>query len=339
MRIIHTGITLLLLLFSTHLLAQSTIEKFVKQGIEYHDNGEYDLAIETYKKALDIDQNSPLVHYEIALSFFKKGDYEETIKHSDIVLNQNADYLIQAYMAKGSALDMLGKTKKSIKLFEKAIKKSGGHYLLYYNLALNYYKLNELNKAEENVLSAIELNSNHPSSHLILANIHNSQGNSVQSLLATHYFLFLEPNTSRSIQTYQMLQENFGGNVTRDENKPNTVNIMLSINDDSQFGAAELMVSLLEASKSTEENKGKTEDELFIENTDSFFTILGELNKKKDNDIWWSFYIPFFYDIADSEHIETYCKYISQSGNKNSMEWLYENETKIEEFDKWLTNE
>ncbi|HBU76946.1 MAG TPA: hypothetical protein DEF18_02490 [Muricauda sp.] len=336
MKIIQTGFLIAIVLFSTTIFAQSEIEAFVQEGIQYHDSGDYEKAIETYQKALKLDPKSTLVNYEIALSYFTKGDHKEAIKYSDVVLKQNEDYLIPAYITKGSSLDMLGKTKESIKLFKKAIKKTDGHYLLHYNLGLNYFKTNDLDAAEENVLKAIELNPNHSSSHLMLAHIHNQKGNSVQTLIAAHYFLFLEPNSNRALEAYAMLQNNFGGNVSKDENKANTINILLSSNNDSQFGAAELMVSMLEASKSLEENEGKTDDEMFVQNTEKFFKILGELKKKKDKEIWWTFYTPFFYDLAKSEHLETYCKYISQIGNENSRKWIAENESQLNEFDKWL---
>jgi len=336
MKIRQIGIALLLVFLSTQSIAQSNIEDFVKEGIQYHDKGDYDKAIETYKKALKINPQSTLVNYEISLSYFSKGDYKKAIKYSDAVLNQKKEYLLQAYMTKGSALDMLGKTKESIKVFETGIKKTEGHYLLYYNLALNHYKLNNLNEAGENVIKAIKNNSNHSSSHLMLANIHNQKGNSIQTLLAIHYFLFLEPNTKRSLEAYLILQENFAGNVSKDENKPNTINITLLPNNDSQFGAAELMISMLEASRSLEENEGKTNDEMFVENTESFFKVLGELKKEKNKEIWWTFYTTFFYDLAKSDQLETYCKYITQSGNENSKKWLADNENKLTSFDNWL---
>jgi len=338
MKIKRIGIALTLLFISIQGFSQSSIEDFVKEGIQYHDTGDYDKAIETYEKALEINPTSALVNYEIALSYFSKGDYKKAIKYSDIVLNQNAEYMLQAYTTKGSALDVLGKTKKSIKLFEKAIRQTKGHYLLYYNLAINYYKINNFDQAEENVIKAIESNPNHPSSHLMLANIHNQKGNAVQTLLATHFFLFLEPGTKRSVEAYQILQENFGGNVSKDGTKPNTINIMLSPNADNQFGAVELMISLLEASNSLDENKGKTRDEMFVENTESFFKTLGELKKEKNKEIWWTFYTTFFYDLAKSEHLETYCKYITQGDNESSKKWLIEHEDKLAEFDKWLNN-
>lgn len=331
-------ISLIIICSSTLIHSQTSLEDYVQQGIQYHDNGEYDKAIETYMKALELNPKSTLVNYEIALSYFQKGNYKSAIEYSDNVLKQKSTHMLQAYLTKGSALDVLGKTKESIKLFEKAIKQKYGHYLLYYNLGLNYYNTNELDKAEENVIKAIELNSNHSSSHIMLANIHNNQGNSIQTLLATHYFLFLEPNSSRSIEAFQMLEENFGGNVSKDDTKPNTINIMLSVSDNNEFGAAEMMVSLLEASKSIEENKGKTDDEMFVENTESFFKIMGELKKEENNTIWWTFYTTFFYNLAKSSHLETYCNYISQSTNENSRKWLVVKEDKLADFDEWLKN-
>jgi tetratricopeptide (TPR) repeat protein len=332
-------LTVTFLFSSIFIFAQNSVEDYVKEGIKYHDNGDYDKAIIAYNKALKLEPKSTLVNYEISLSYFSKGNYKDAIKYSDFVLKQKENHMLQAYLTKGSALDMLGKTKESIKLFEKALKQKEKHYLLYYNLGLNYYKLNNLDKAEENVINAIGLNSNHASSHLMLANIQNQKGNSVQTLLATHYFLFLEPNSKRSKEAYQILQNNFDGNVSKDSTKPKTINIMLSSNNDSQFGAAELMISMLEASKSLEENEGKTDDEMFIENTESFFKVLGELKKKKNKEIWWTFYTTFFYDLAKSEHLETYCKYISQSVNESSQKWLTENNNKLTEFDTWLKSE
>lgn len=333
------GIILILFFTLNKVIAQSNINNLIKEGIQYHDKGDYKKAIETYEKALGIDPKSALANYEIALSYFSNKNYEQAINHSDIVLNQNEKYMLQAYMTKGSALDLLGKTKESIKLFKKAIKKTKGHYLLNYNLALNYYKIDDLENAEENIISAIEQNSNHSSSHLLLAKIHNTKGNSVQTLLATYYFLFLEPNTTRSSEAYQLLQSNFGErSVSKNPDKPNAINITLTENKDTQFGAAELMISMLEVSKSLEENKGKTSDEMFLKKTDSFFTILGELKEDKNKEIWWTFYTTFFYDLTKSEHIETFCKYITQNKNETSQEWITKNEEKLINFGNWLKN-
>ena len=88
-----------------------------------------------------------------------------------------------------------------------------------------------------------------------------------------------------------------------------------------------------------DENKDKTEEELFEENTATFFGIMGELKEKKNKSIWWTFYTPFFYKLSESIHMETYCKYITQVGKPDAAQWLRDNEEKVNAFDKWLKSQ
>ncbi|WP_299227619.1 tetratricopeptide repeat protein [uncultured Psychroserpens sp.] len=328
---------LFLLCFNFTHAQEDTINSYVEEGISHHEDGNYDKAIETYKKALKIEPKSSLVNYEISLTYFYMRDYENAIKHSDIVIKNNDKHLKEAYLTKGSSLDNLGKTQESIKLLKKGIKKFKNEGLMYYNLALNYYRLQDFKNAEDIIAQGIEVKKDHPSSHLVLGYINYNNKKRAQALMNLHYFLFLEPNTARAKEAANLVQTIMKSNVSRDNNKPNTINISLSFPDeDDDFGPAELMISMLEASKSLEENEGKTEDELFIENTDSFFTVLGELKKKKHASIYWDFYVPFFYALAKSEHMAAYCYYVMQSVNPNSETWLDTNSDKLSNFDEWL---
>lgn len=331
----NTYIIMFIALFTLQLTAQNNIKIFIEEGIAHHDRGEFDEALEAYKKALILDPQSTVVNYEMALSYFQKKDYKNAIARADIVIDKKEDNLINAYLVKGSALDMLGKVKESIKLFEKAIRKFPDDYLLHYNLALNYYKLNQMDKAQENVNTAIKNNPSHNSSHWVLANIEFAKGNTVQSLLANHYFLFLEPNSSRSLNAYKLLRKNFGANVTQEKDNAITINVSMG-EDDDPFSPAALMLGLMGASNLLPENADKTPEEFFAENTESFFKILGELKKEKQTGLYWDYYVPFFYNLSKSEHLETYCMYISQSGNEKAMAWLDANPEKIEAFSAWL---
>lgn len=320
----------------TVVYGQTTIQEYVQEGISYHDAGDYDKAIASYLKALEIDPISALVNYELSLSNFQKGDYRAAIKYADVAIDQGGDYMLQGYLVKGSCLDNLGKTKKSIKLFESALEKLGGDYLLFYNLGLNYYKEGDTEAAEKNIYSAIDLNPNHSSSHLMLANIHNARGNKVQTLLASYFFLFLEAGSARSIEAFEILESQLYGNVKQDTEKENTINISLFVGEQSEFQAIELMISLLAASNMTEENEGKTWGELFVENTNSFFTLMGEQKEGKSASIWWDFYTPFFYELSQTSHLETFCYYVSHVAKLESQEWLSKNEEKINKFNEWL---
>lgn len=329
-----------LLLLSTFLYSQISVDSLVEVGIQYHDNGEFVQAIETYKTALEIEPNSPLVNYEIALTYMYAGDYQNAIKHSDKVIKKNDKYLLQAYLVKGSCLDYLGKTKESIKLFKKGIKKFGDDHLLYYNLGYNYYNIKEFDKAEEAFIKAINTKANHASSHLFLGYLMYEKNQRVQSLLSLHFFLLLEPNSERSQNAYNLLQSQLSGGVEKNQEEPGKIDIFLSPDQlKSEFGTIDMMITILEASKSLEENEGKSDDQMFIENTTSFFKILGEHKTKENTGFWWDFYVPFFYLIAESEHIDTYCYYISQSTKETAVDWLKENEKRVTDFAKWLSEE
>ena len=246
--------------------AQEDVNSLVKEGIKLHDAREYDKAIAIYKKALKIDPKSSLVNYEIALSYMQNQDYKNAVKYSDKVLKaKNAKHELAAYMVNGSALDMLGETNKSIKVFKKAIKKYRSH-LLYYNLALNYFKLKDFDNAEKYATKGIEIKASHASSHFMLGNLHSIKGNKVQAILATYYALFLEPNSKRAKSAYKLLKANIASGVKKDKNKPNTLNLSIS-GDKEEFSVAELTLAMLEANRLSKENKDKSEQQIFKENT------------------------------------------------------------------------
>lgn len=313
------------------------IESLVQAGVQHQDKGEYAKAIELYNKALNIDPKSELVNYELAMTYMYSGDNEKAIKHSDVVIKQNKELLLPAYIAKGSALSNLGKTKDAIKVFEEALAKFGEHHMVYFNIGISYSKIQENEKAELAFINAIKNNPNHASSHYALAIIKNEQGERVPSLLSLYYFLLLEPSSKRAETAYQLLQKQLGGNVQKDANDPMKINIFLN-SKETEFSTIETLLAMLEASSSLEENKDKTPEELFAKNTQLLFSMLGEQKEQDKNKsiFWWDFYVPFFYDLRKSGFTEVFCNYISLSSNKKAREWLQTNEEKLDNFGKWL---
>ncbi len=319
---------------------QVKMDSLMKIGVQYHDQGEYAKAIEVYTKALMLDIKSPLVNYELAMTYMSSGDYKNAIKHSDIVIEQNRKHALPAYIIKGSALSDLGLIKEAIKIFEEAIAKFGKHYLVYFNLGVSYIKIQDDRNGELAFINAINANPDHPSSHYLLAIIKNQQNERVQSLLGLYYFLLLEPSSPRSEAAYSLLRKQLGGNLQKDKNDSTKVTIIVDASKkDSEFSSVEFMIPMLEASNNLKENKGKSPEELFIENSKSLFSMLGQLKTKdgkKKTGIWWDFYIPFFYKLAESEYMDVFCYYISMSSNKKAEDWLKANNEKFENFKKWL---
>ena len=334
MKYLFSTFILLLSLFSVH--GQTAADSLIILGAQYFDNGQYKEAIEKYKQALELDPESDLVHYELAYTYLQSGNYERSIEHSDIVLTSSMEdnLLLGAYNTKGSALNSLGRTDEAIKILKEGIEKYSENYLLYYNLAMAYYKAKDYDQSEEAFIHVLDLHPYHSSSHWGLARIKAEQGKRVQSILSSYFFLFVETETYRSEYVYNTLKNIMTGNGNNSQH-------INTLEADSEFKAADLMLNALSATGQQEENKDKTEEEIFIKNTKSFFNILAKENNesKSTNNIWWGFYVSFFSDIVQSEHIDTFCYYISQNGNDSAREWINDNTDKLKKFDKWLQGE
>ena len=230
---------------------------------------------------------------------------------------------------------MTGKPSKAIKTYEEGLSKFPESNLLNYNLALTCFNQKDFEKAEKAAVNAIIARPIHGSSHILLSAIMHEKGQRVQSILPLYYFLILEPNSNRTLMNYNSLKYQLGQGVEKKDEKNINVSVPF-FSSTSEFGAAEMMISLLEASKYTEENKDKNEMELFVETNSGIFSVLGEL-KKDSNGFWWDFYVTYFYDLVQTENIEAYSYYISQSTNNEIVnKWISENSEKMKKFINWM---
>jgi tetratricopeptide (TPR) repeat protein len=321
----------LLILFSflffwiSGLKAQEVQSNFIIEGIKMYDKGDYDGALDMYKKALVSNPASVQAQYEIASTYLKLKDYSRAIKYSDKVIAANKDFVDQAYILKGSALDYLQKPLEAANTYRQAIKKFPKNQLLYYNLALTSFNLKEYNITDGALQKSLQLNPLHASSHFLLGLSMVNQGKRVQGILSLYNFLLLEPKSKKSASVLATLEEAW----------MNTKAVAVRKQTD-EFYTADLMLDVLESSKNNESNKNKPAVILFAENTNSFFTILGE-SKKDKKGFWWNFYVDYFYTLAKNHHTEALCYYITQSKDDAYDIWLKDNFSKMEAFSEWYT--
>lgn len=80
MKLIITIFIVLIRSFSV--LAQSaSFADLIRKGNSYHDNGQYEQALEQYKKALKSDSVSGIVHYEITYTLLAMQKYDEASEY------------------------------------------------------------------------------------------------------------------------------------------------------------------------------------------------------------------------------------------------------------------
>ena len=263
----------------------------------------------------------------MASTYLQLKDYTSAIKYSEKVIAANKDYADQAYIVKGTALDYLNKPQDAANIYKQALKKFPKTQLLYYNLALTSFNLKNYKETDEALMKSLKLNPLHASSHFLLGLSMVIQGRRVQGMLALYNFLLLEPKSKKSASVLQTLEEEWAKGKTKSASQKKEAD---------EFYTADLMIDMLESAKKNEANKNKPAMVLFAENTNTFFTILGEAKKDKKG-FWWNFYVDYFYKLAVNHHTEALCYYITQSRDGAYEEWLKDNLKKMEALSEWYT--
>ncbi len=359
------SVTLCSLLFvSFSLFAQKDVKSLVREGIKLHDTGNYEEAIKKYEEAAKIEPKSTLVNYEMANTYIAMSDFKKAVKFADKVIDVKGDNLDEAYMLKGTALDMDGKPKDAIKAYKDGIKANPNSYLLNFNLGITLSGLKELKEAEPYYLEAIRLKPSHASSHLQLGNIGMAFDSKTKGLLSYYFYLLLDPNNKFSKLAYENIKKLMpDAESLKDKNNPNSFNISISQSGDSEVSSLDLLLSMMsltetmmDSSSLKIEGAKKAEDsaatrkimnkiapkntfDAFAKRNDSFFKSIGEMNDKKKgkHSFWWHFYAEFFADLQKNGHTEAFSFYISQpSKDKYVKDWLKGNREKVEKFTAWV---
>ena len=323
---------------ATSYAQSSPFDELVGKGMALYDDGDYAGALAQYQQALKLKKRNPELNYEIAATHLALNDIPNTICYSNIALkslNASQELKAQAHVTRGSALDAAGKPNQALKDFRKALRLDPAYNMAYYNMGLTLYNQKKYSEAEQALVQAVQLKPGHSSSHLLLAYIKQAQRQRVQSLLAFYNFLLLEPATERAATAYKTMQQLQQQGVS--EGQGNTVNILVSAEklEDNPFSAAELMLSMMQASNTSGAKEGKTPEQLFFENTQTFFSTLGELRQDRQ-DFWWSYYVEFFHEMALNENVETFSYYIGQS--EASRGWIKAHPDKVEQLTRWYGN-
>jgi len=312
------------------------VKELVSEGTQLHDAGKYDQAIEKYEQALKINDKSTLAYYELSYTCMTIKKYDDAIKYSRKVIELNEFNQQAAYTVLGTSYDMKGQPQEAIKVYREGLILFPNSNLLNYNLALTLNNTGDFDDAAQAAINAILAKPSHGSSHIVLANAMKGKGERAKSMLSRYYFLLLEPNSNRSLINLNILKGMLDQGVEKQSEKEINVNIPSNSTSDSIFGPAEMIVSLSAANRFIEENKGKTDAQYFVERNKSIFSVLGEL-KKDHKDFWWDFYVTKFYDLVQTDNIEAFSYYISQSLNSAEINnWITNNQDKMKRLADWM---
>lgn len=120
---------------TAYVLTPDDIDIYVNLGSAFYDKEDYNNALAVYRQALELQPYNPKIHCNLGFLYWGKGDTDEAIKSYELAIKYNDKYDI-AYNNLGVIyLDDLGRVKKSIELFRKAVEANPNYALAHFNLA------------------------------------------------------------------------------------------------------------------------------------------------------------------------------------------------------------
>ncbi len=332
---------------------QANVQQLIREGVVLHDEGEYKKAIGKYNDALQLEPKNIQATYELSLSYLALKDYKNASKFSTVVINSNHEQLSSgAYAVKSEALVEMNKVDEAIELLKEGLKKNGDAYVLHFNMAINYYKKGDLENALIHVKKTIDLNKSDSGPFLLNAYVLNDKGLWVQSILSFQMFLLLEPDSKRSENAFaemlqamhiktdskpversfiqQQMMRNKPQNTLHPDDIP-PLSIEEGLNRNLVYYA---ITSTLDSLKNTPEE----EDEFtrFKMVNKKIMRVLQKESMGAKEGIFWTFYVPFFTHIEQSNYYDAFCRYISVSFYPGSLEWWHQNQEAAENFVTWF---
>jgi tetratricopeptide (TPR) repeat protein len=329
----HLFIPVLFIICCTSAFAQNNEDAraLVKEGVKLNDEGKYADAIAKYNEVLKIDPDNLYADFEMAYTLFLSNKGDDGIPYIQKVIAANTSLAAGAYDLLGSIYDKDNEKDKAIETYMAGIKANPAYQRLYYNLGLVYFRYKEYAEAEKYAIEAIKLDPTHASSQRMYALVCFHQNKRVPALLGFCSFILLEPNTARSVESYNNIQHIIQGGILRDGNGKAT--ILVSSKEDNDISALNLSISLVVLSGQQKKLSGQA---LFEDELKNIFTIAGQLSEKKaGKDLFWKYDADYFYKLAQSPNMAAFAHLVS-GNTPESAQWIKDNPQPMTDFNNWV---
>ena len=328
----------ILLLLPICLFSQKNIEsissnELISKAVELYEEEDYMEAIKLFDKVSVNDTNYSVAQYEKALAYYRMEEYADVISVTEDLLSLDLYYAKKDYFYSliGSSFDELGDLDKSIEVFNLGINKYPKSYLLRYNRAIVYSKMNKHKEAIEDYKKTIQFYAGHKSSHYQLALYALNEGRYTEAMLGFTTYLLLDPTSTRSNEVLQIMENISNGEYEEDPK---------GFNWDEKEDYEELNIFF--KNKVALEKKYKVNLTIDVAFGKQLHFLLSNLEYNKDNEGFWNqTYVSYLKEIFNDSKIDDLTLYCLQSsGSSKTQSKLKSKKSKIEDFisvakEKW----
>ncbi|MCD2421446.1 tetratricopeptide repeat protein [Niabella pedocola] len=323
------------------------VKTLITEGISLHDQRQYAAAIRKYDTVLRIDPVNLVAQYEKSYSLMASKNYKEAMVLSRAIAeNKNAEPGMtgNAYSTWGSALDESGDHQQALKIYDEGIKKVPGYYMLNYNKAVTYFRMNEMEKGIAELKLSLLKNPRHPASHFMLGRIMHYRKNKVAAMMPLLTYLLYDNKSKRAEEALTLLRSIVEGNIRTLDSGKYAVDIAPEVlagagkkkaTADDDFGSMELLLELGAAAASA--NAAVKE----MLPADRFAYLLKQafnsLTEQEGHDgFYGSFYLPFFTGMHKKGLTESFAHLVFlPSGNVMNEVWIQDHRGQMEALRTW----
>jgi len=322
--------TLCLVLISLTIKAQDAVSvaDLIKQGQELNQQKNYAGAIEKYKSALKSEPENARANYEMAFALYSGGKGTEGVPYLEKAIKANPGTQLSAgaYSLLGSIYGGANQFQKSIAAYTNGIKADSTNQRLYYNLGIAQYRAKQYSNAEQSFISALKLDSGYAASQRMYALVTFHQNKRAEALLGFCRFLMLEPGTAQSAEAFGNLQNIVNGGSLKPEPgyRPSEA--------DQGYADAE-NADLRKALNGFATRRYAAKTDLLTAQLKAVFTAFG---KGGDPKYYWRSLAKYFYKLAQTEHLPTFARLISQKAYPENAKWIKDNADKVTALENWI---
>ena len=184
---------------------ENTSDYYNRQGKQFYLNEEYDSAIQSFFRAVSVDNKNYIAYNNLGMTYWMKNNLESAEKYFKKAASLSKSYP-QPYINLALLYKQKGDLNKYYSYLTEALEVNPNNYWTYYLLGDFYTSIDNYAKSVAYYLDAISLNPNFSPPYLALGVSYFKTDKYEQSIVSLKSYIELNPNSDFA---YSMLAKNY----------------------------------------------------------------------------------------------------------------------------------
>jgi tetratricopeptide (TPR) repeat protein len=165
---------------------------YYKKGVSDYESGQYAEAVESFKKAVQLDKQNHQAYYNLGMAYGSLGQYREAVESYERAIKIKPDYAAAHYNS-GHALSNLKRFDDAVESFKQAIRLEPDNIEAYFGLGYAYLDSGKDEKAVHTFEEAIRLWPENPNAYFNLGLVYFPEGPYAEAIDAFTHSIRRDP--------------------------------------------------------------------------------------------------------------------------------------------------